>query len=76
LDSNNIDITEELDSPSVFCGNPVCLGELWCSAWGICKDITKEASMASASASLDLDEDYASIEEHDLASQQLESSLH
>lgn len=24
------------NQPRQFCGNPACLGEPWCSAWGIC----------------------------------------
>ena len=41
-DKEKRDITDELDSPSLFCGNPACLGEPWCSAWGICKDVAVE----------------------------------
>ena len=33
FDMNGRDITDELD----YCSNPSCLGEPWCSAWGICK---------------------------------------
>ena len=33
FDVNNQDITDELD----YCSNPSCLGEPWCSVWGICK---------------------------------------
>ena len=29
---NNVDITDEKEN----CSNPACLGEPWCSAWGIC----------------------------------------
>ena len=32
------DNEEITDQPTQFCGNPACLGEPWCSAWGICKD--------------------------------------
>jgi len=34
FDENCIDITDELD----YCDNPSCLGEPWCSAWGICSE--------------------------------------
>ena len=34
FDKNNRDITDECQ----YCSNPSCLGEPWCSAWGICKD--------------------------------------
>ena len=30
--------SEVTDAPTVYCGNPSCLGEPWCSAWGICCD--------------------------------------
>ena len=33
FDSENRDITDQLE----YCGNPSCLGEPWCSAFGICK---------------------------------------
>ena len=33
-DSDGNSITE----PGNFCGTPGCLGEPWCSAWGICED--------------------------------------
>ena len=39
---------DELDSPSLFCGNPACLGEPWCSAWGICKDVAVEPKNSAA----------------------------
>ena len=32
-DKNNVDITDE----RIYCGNSECLGEPWCSAWGICR---------------------------------------
>ncbi len=43
------DITNQ---PSQYCGSPACLGEPWCSAWGICKanltmETPEEASFAS-----------------------------
>lgn len=33
-DEQGRDITNQ---PSQFCDNPECLGEPWCSAWGICR---------------------------------------
>ena len=33
FDSENRDITDQLE----YCGNPSCLGEPWCSAFGVCK---------------------------------------
>ena len=35
FNENEEDITDEL-SATGRCGNPSCLGEPWCSAWGIC----------------------------------------
>lgn len=32
FDENNRDISNDLS----YCDNPSCLGEPWCSAWGIC----------------------------------------
>lgn len=37
-DENNLEITEEYQ----YCSNPDCLGEPWCSAWGICPNPTME----------------------------------
>ena len=37
-DKNNV-VTDELNNPSVFCGKPGCLGEPWCSSWGIVKKL-------------------------------------
>lgn len=34
FDEQGRDITNQ---PSQFCDNPNCLGEPWCSAWGICR---------------------------------------
>ena len=34
FDKNNRDITNEFPATN-FCGNQSCLGEPWCSAWGI-----------------------------------------
>ena len=67
-DKNNVDITDKLNNPSVFCGKPGCLGKPWCSSWGICK----EASMASPDyedelfyqLSQQLDSNSALLEEH------------
>lgn len=40
------------DQPSQFCGNPECLGEPWCSAWGICQDtLTTETPKEASSPS-------------------------
>ena len=35
--ADNEEIT--YNQPTQLCGNPACLGEPWCSAWGICKDV-------------------------------------
>ena len=40
-DKNNVDITEEFHPGfGQYCQNPSCLGEPWCSAWGICAGTT------------------------------------
>ena len=36
--SSGRDITDELNTE--FCANPACLGEPWCSAWGLCRTET------------------------------------
>ena len=38
LDKNGMDITDECQ----VCNVPGCLGEPWCSAWGICIESKKE----------------------------------
>ena len=35
--------SEVTDAPAVYCGNPSCLGEPWCSAWGVCFDTTMDS---------------------------------
>jgi len=40
FDRENRDITDECE----FCDNPACLGEPWCSAWGICKAMEPKES--------------------------------
>ena len=35
FDKEGRDITEEFTSTRQYCANPGCLGEPWCSAWGI-----------------------------------------
>ena len=62
-DCDNNDITEEFDCPTEFCTNPACLGEPWCSAWGICRGETLPEM-----ATEDLDELFLEL------SQQLDSS--
>ncbi len=50
LYDRNRDITND----SQTWGNPACLGEPWCSAWGICKALQEPeqaASMEKASGS-------------------------
>ena len=75
-DKEKRDITDELDSPSLFCGNPACLGEPWCSAWGICKDVAVEPKNSAAAME---EEEVSGVEQEYTSlflelSQQLESS--
>ena len=37
FDSENRDITDQLE----YCGNPSCLGEPWCSAFGIWNQLSR-----------------------------------
>ena len=44
---NNRDITDEYPfSSSERCSDPSCLGEPWCSAWGICEGVALAAPTA------------------------------
>ena len=75
-DKEKRDITDELDSPSLFCGNPACLGEPWCSAWGICKDVAVEPKNSAAAME---EEEVSGVEQEYTSlflelSQQLQSS--
>ena len=45
FDKHNRDITGETE----YCGHPACLGEPWCSAWGICKTAQEPQQRASTS---------------------------
>ena len=42
FDKNQNDITDEISKQ--YCSNPSCLGEPWCSAWGICSEEQLTAS--------------------------------
>ena len=59
-DKNNVDITEKFHSGfGQYCQNPSCLGEPWCSAWGICAGTTamepqQTSSVYSAATSSEL----------------------
>ena len=74
--ADNEEIT--YDQPTQFCGNPACLGEPWCSAWGICKDAADTAGVDTSESSLATSTDGRSeLEIDDLfqqASQAFESS--
>ncbi len=62
------------DDYRVNCKNPTCLGEPWCSAWGICKghlqpEPEQAAEMQEASA---LEQEYDKLEqEYDKLFQEL-----
>ena len=56
--ADNEEIT--YDQPTQVCGNPACLGESWCSAWGICKD----AAMYDDIAGVDTSESSLAISTH------------
>ena len=45
FDKHNRDITGETE----YCEHPACLGEPWCSAWGICKTAQEPQQRASTS---------------------------
>ena len=47
FDKDNRDITNKC---SVFCDNPACLGEPWCSAWGICQGTSLEPNESAGLA--------------------------
>ena len=47
FDKDNRDITNELNIPD-YCGNPSCLGEPWCSAWGNCSAEQSEGCDSAA----------------------------
>ena len=48
FDNDNNDITDELTSSRLYCRNPACLGEPWCSAWGICTATEQEAKQTAS----------------------------
>ena len=56
-DSNHKDITGYRE----YCGNPSCLGEPWCSAWGICSAEQQEAELASGGGSGNSQQQEASL---------------
>ena len=39
----------EISDQTQYCDNPTCLGEPWCSGWGICKEMYKAANEMSGS---------------------------
>ena len=66
--------------PNKFCNNPACLGEPWCSAWGICRGeaaereqgIVEEArAQAQPGSGSGLEQEYDILE---LSQQQQQSS--
>lgn len=43
FDNNNVDITDQRQ----YCYSPTCLGEPWCSAWGICASANEPVNTAT-----------------------------
>ena len=48
FDNDNNDITDELTNSRLYCHNPACLGEPWCSTWGICTATEQEAKQTAS----------------------------
>ncbi len=53
VDDKQRDITHLYDCPSQFCENPSCLGEPWCSAWGVCAQEPSQTGTARMENVLD-----------------------
>ncbi len=61
FDKDSNDITNN----TTYCDNPVCLGEPWCSAWGICKETAltaREPEQQAATMELQLEANIGEIE--------------
>lgn len=75
FDANGRDITNKC---SEYCNNPTCLGEPWCSAWGICEGTAtqpqqKASQMQQESGSGQEEEEYDNLF-FELSQQQIDSS--
>ena len=53
FDKDGTDITDEL-STSKFCDSPACLGEPFCSAWGICQSPAREPEQTAQETGMEL----------------------
>ena len=71
-----IDLEQQL---TTYCDNPTCLGEPWCSAWGLCNNKNMESSPISGTLlsevpEIEYDEVFMSLcqqEENDRSSSHL-----
>ena len=70
-DKNNVDVTNKLQ----YCNNPSCLGEPWCSAWGICKDLALQPVMTAKEESYPVVQEAASYSDNDEMEQQFDIVL-
>ena len=52
FDKEGRDITEEFTSTRQYCANPSCLGEPWCSAWGICQAQEPEQTVPESASTI------------------------
>ena len=63
-DRDGKEITHDLNC---YCKNPACLGEPWCSAWGICRaapGLEQESTMEEAELELEYDNLFLELSQH------------
>ena len=76
FDINGRDITDDRQ----YCRNPACLGEPWCSAWGICQLAEEPDETASSGGGMEVQGSGSGDTEEEIdhimleLSQQLQSS--
>ena len=56
FDNNNVDITYQRQ----YCYSPTCLGEPWCSAWGICASANEPVNTATTNTGMEQEMSYGS----------------